>query len=312
MQYTELATNVANIVENTFTDAQMALFVRQAEQIIYNSVQISNLRKNVSGTTTANNQYLSAPSDFLSVYSLAVITGVVGGNINTGTYTYLLNKDANFIREAYPVAGASAAGVPRHYAIFGPQSAAETELSFLLGPTPDQSYYVELNYYYYPESIVQGAITGFGAISGGSGYTQGVYFGVPLTGGSGSGATARITVSAGVVVTSAVLENPGVFYVVGDVLSCEASTIGVGGTSFSVPVSGVSNPEGTTWLGDNFDSALLNATVVEAARFMKAEKEQMDMYAQLYGQSLALLKNLGDGKQRMDAYRDGQVRNPVK
>jgi hypothetical protein len=288
----------------------MALFVRQAEQIIYNSVQIANLRKNVSGTTTANTQYLSAPSDFLSVYSLAVITGVVDGNINTGTYAYLLNKDANFIREAYPAA--STGGVPKHYAIFGPQSAAETELSFLLGPTPDQSYYIELNYYYYPESIVQGAITGLGTVSGGSGYAQGVYFGVPLTGGSGSGATARITVSSAGVVTAAVLENPGVFYVVGDVLSCEASAIGSGGTSFSVPVGGVSNPAGTTWLGDNFDSALLNATVVEAARFMKAEKEQMEMYAQLYGQSLALLKNLGDGKQRMDAYRDGQVRNPVK
>jgi hypothetical protein len=309
MQYTELATNVANIVENTFTDAQMALFVRQAEQIIYNSVQISNLRKNVYGQLTADNQYLSAPTDFLSVYSLAVITNVVGGDTNTGTYAYLLNKDVNFIREAYPPPNSK--GVPKYYAIFGPRSDLETELSFIVGPTPDLAYYVELHYYYYPESIVQGALNTLGAITAGSLYTNGTYNGVALTGGSGSGATARIVVSGGAV-TSVTIQNPGVFYAVGNTLSCDASSIGGTGSGFSISVSAVTNASGVTWLGENFDSALLNATVVEAARFMKAEKEQMDMYAQLYGQSLALLKNLGDGKQRMDAYRDGQVRNPVK
>jgi hypothetical protein len=306
MQYTELATNVANIVENTFTDAQMALFVRQAEQIIYNSVQISNLRKNVYGQLTADNQYLSAPTDFLSVYSLAVITN---GNTSTGTYAYLLNKDVNFIREAYPPPNSK--GVPKYYAIFGPRSDLETELSFIVGPTPDLAYYVELHYYYYPESIVQGALNTLGAITAGSLYTNGTYNGVALTGGSGSGATARIVVSGGAV-TSVTIQNPGVFYAVGNTLSCDASSIGGTGSGFSISVSAVTNASGVTWLGENFDSALLNATVVEAARFMKAEKEQMDMYAQLYGQSLALLKNLGDGKQRMDAYRDGQVRNPVK
>lgn len=309
MQYTELATNVADIVENTFTDAQMALFVRQAEQTIYNTVQISSLRKNASGVTSINNQYLSAPSDLLSVYSLALITNVTGGNINTGTYRYLLNKDANFIREAYPYPGTS--GTPRHYAFFGPQSAAETQLSFLLGPTPDAVYYIELNYYYYPESIVQAAISGIGTATGGSGYTNGTYFGVPLTGGSGSGATARIVVSGGAV-TSVTLQNPGVFYAVGNTLSCAASNIGGTGSGFSVPITGVSNADGTTWLGGNFDSALLNGTVLEAARFMKAEADQIALYSQLSSQALVLLKNLGDGKQRMDAYRDGQVRNPVK
>ena len=223
MNYTDLIANVQDIVENTFTNDQMAMFVRQAEQKIYNTVQIANLRKNVYGQLTANNQYLSAPTDFLSTYSLAVITGVTGGDINTGTYAYLLNKDVNFIREAYPPPNSK--GVPQHYAIFGPRSDLETELSFIVGPTPDSAYYVELHYYYYPESIV----------------------------------TAQ-----------------------------------------------------TTWLGDNFDSALLNGTVVEAARFMKAEPDQIALYNDMYGQSLLLLKNLGDGKQRMDAYRDGQVRNPVK
>lgn len=309
MQYTELASNVADIVENTFTDAQMALFVRQAEQIIYNSVQVANLRKNQYAQLNANNQYLSAPNDFLSVYSLALITGVTGGNINTGTYTYLINKDVNFIREAYPPPNST--GAPKYYAIFGSQYNLATELSFILGPTPDQAYYVELHYYYYPESIVQGAISILGNITAGSAYTNGTYFGVPLTGGSGSGATARIVVSGGAV-TSVTLQNPGVFYAVGDTLSVAASNVGGTGSGFSIPVSTVTNAAGTTWLGDNFDSALLNATVVEAARFMKAEKEQMDLYTNLYTQSLVLLKNLGDGKQRGDAYRSGQVRNPVK
>ena len=309
MQYTELASNVADIVENTFTDAQMALFVRQAEQIIYNSVQVANLRKNQYAQLNSGNQYLSAPSDFLSVYSLALITGVVGGNINTGTYTYLISKDVNFIREAYPPPNST--GTPKYYAIFGPQYNLATELSFILGPTPDAAYYVELHYYYYPESIVQGAIATLGSITAGSAYTNGTYFGVPLTGGSGSGATAKIVISGGAV-TSVTLQNPGVFYAVGDTLSCAASSVGGTGSGFSIPVSTVTNAAGTTWLGDNFDSALLNATVVEAARFMKAEKEQMDLYTSLYTQSLVLLKNLGDGKQRGDAYRSGQVRTQVK
>jgi hypothetical protein len=306
MQYTELAVNVQDIVENTFTDAQMAMLVRQAEQKIYNTVQIANLRKNVYGQFTVDNQYLSTPLDFLSVYSLAVITD---GNTSTGTYAYLLNKDVNFIREAYPAPNSK--GVPKHYAIFGPRSDLETELSFIVGPTPDTAYYAELHYYYYPESIVQSAISTLGAITAGSAYTNGTYVNVPLTGGSGSGATARIVVS-GNAVTSVTIQNPGVFYAVGNTLSCAASSIGGTGSGFSIPVVTVTNASGVTWLGDNFDSALLNGTLVEAARFLKAEPDQVAVYNDMYGQSLLLLKNLGDGKQRMDAYRDGQVRNPVK
>ena len=305
MQYTELATNVANIVENTFTDAQMAMFVRQAEQKIYNTVPTANLRKNVYGQFTANTQYLSAPADFLSVYSIAVITGVTGGDINTGTYAFLINKDVNFIREAYPAPDSK--GVPKHYAIFGPQSSNETELTFIVGPTPDAAYYTELHYYYYPESIVQSAIATLGAITAGSSYTNGTYFGVPLTGGSGSGATAKIVVSGGAV-ASVTLQNPGVFYAVGDTLSCAASSIGGTGSGFSIPVATVSNANGVTWLGENFDIALLNGTILEAARFLKAEPDQIAVYNDNYGQSLLLLKNLGDGKQRTDAYRDGIYR----
>ncbi len=309
MQYTELVANVEDILENTFTDAQMAMLVKQAEQKIYNSVQIANLRKNQYAQLTANNQYLSAPTDFLSVYSLAVIENVTSGNINTGTYTYLINKDVNFIREAYPPPNST--GLPKHYAIFGPQYNLDTELSFIVGPTPDAAYYVELHYYYYPESMVQGAITTLGSITAGSAYTNGTYFGVPLTGGSGSGATARIVVS-GNQVTSVTLQNPGVFYAVGNTLSVAASTVGGTGAGFSIPVNAVANAAGTTWLGDNFDSALLNGVVLEGSRFLKLDEPQVSNNAQMYAQALALLKNLGDGKQRMDAYRDGQVRNPVK
>jgi hypothetical protein len=193
----------------------MNTMIKLAEQSIYNSVQLANLRKNMTGLLTANNKYLSAPVDFISTYSLAVQDG-------SGNYQYLLNKDVNFIREAYP--NANDTGLPQYYAIFGPTITALTELSFILGPTPDSNYAVELHFYYYPESIVTA---------------------------------------------------------------------------------------GQTWLGDNFDSALFNGTMVEAIRFMKGEPDLVALYQAELAKSMMLLKNLGDGKQRMDAYRDGQVRNPV-
>ena len=215
MDYTDLKANIARICENTFTEAEYALFTQQAEQRIYNTVQLANLRKNMTGTLTANNKYLSAPSDFLSVYSLAVIKP-------NGEYEYLLNKDVNFIRQAYP--NPATTGLPKHYAIFGPRSDDVNELSFILGPTPGLAYSVELHFYYYPESIVTA---------------------------------------------------------------------------------------GQTWLSENFDSALLNGALVEAIRYMKGEPDMVKLYQDMYLQAIALLKNLGDGKQRMDAYRNGQVRIQV-
>ena len=217
MNYTELKTQVQDITENSFSDDALAMFTEQAEQKIYNSVQIANLRKNVTGVLTAANPYLSCPNDFLSPYSLAVYPAS-----GTGDYTFLLNKDVNFMREAYP--NSTSTGQPKYYAIFGPQSANVGELSFILGPTPDANYNAELHYYYYPESIVTA---------------------------------------------------------------------------------------GTTWLGDNFDSALLNGALIEAIRYMKGEQADVAMYEKLYVQAVGLLKNLGDGKQRQDAYREGQYRMPV-
>jgi hypothetical protein len=215
MTYTELCTNIQSITENTFSASELAMFTQQAEQKIYNTVQIANLRKNVTGVTYATVPYVSCPDDFLSVYSIAVFS-------TAGPYTFLLNKDVNFIREAYPTP--SVTGTPKYYAIFGPSSSNVNELSLMLGPTPDASYNLELHYFYYPPSIVTA---------------------------------------------------------------------------------------GTSWLGDNFDSALLNGALIEAIRFMKGEPDIIQNYEKLYLQSIQLLKQLGDGKQRQDAYRDGQFRQTV-
>ena len=215
MNYSELTAAIQDYCENTFTSTQLATFVQNAEQRIYNSVQLPALRKNVTGSTTDGNKYVAAPSDFLSVFSFAVVDG-------DGNYEYLLNKDVNFIRQAYP--NPSDTGLPRYYAIFGPQSNDFDELTFILGPTPDDDYVVELHYFYYPQSIV----------------------------------TAN-----------------------------------------------------TSWLGDNFESALLYGSILEAYTFMKGEPDVMAGYRQRYDEAMFLLKQLGDGKDRTDAYREGQVRLKV-
>jgi len=215
MNYAELQTAVENYTENTFSSTVFAELTKLAEQKIYNSVQLPALRKNVTGTLTSGNKYLSAPTDFLSVFSLAVVDAL-------GNYSYLLNKDVNFIREAYP--SPSSTGTPKYYAIFGPTSTDPNELSLILGPTPNAALTAELHYFYYPTSIVDA---------------------------------------------------------------------------------------GTSWLGDNFDSALFNAVMVEAGRYMKQEQDIVAMYDKEYQQSLVLLKNLGDGKNRQDAYRSGQLRTKV-
>ena len=147
MIYTELKAAIIAYTENQDPafEAEVPVFVKQAEQRVYNTVQFPSLRKNVTGVTTNTNKYLECPADFLAVYSLAVVDG-------TGVYEYLLNKDVNFIRQAYPVP--TAVGLPKFYALFGPRSNDEKELSFILGPTPDGAYTVELHYFYYPESIV--------------------------------------------------------------------------------------------------------------------------------------------------------------
>jgi hypothetical protein len=221
MDYATLKLNIQEIIESPFTEEQLAMFTQQAEQKIFNTVQLPSLRKNVIGSTTPNNKYLSTPSDFLSVFSVAVVQP-------NGDYEYLLNKDVNFIRQAYP--SASSVGVPKYYAIFGPTTtnanppALTNELSLILGPMPNAVYSIELHYFFYPESIVTA---------------------------------------------------------------------------------------GQSWLGDNFDSALLNGALIEALRFIKGDGDMVAMYDKLYLQAIVLLKQLGDGKMRQDAYRSGQVRDRV-
>ena len=221
MNYVSLKANIQDVVENSFTTDQLNMFIEQAEQLIFNTVQLPSLRKNSTAILTANNKYLSTPADFLSVFSLAVIDG-------TGRYEYLLNKDVNFIRQAYP--NPTSTAIPKYYAIFGPTTTnnvppvTTNELSLILGPTPNLAYDVELHYFYYPESIVTA---------------------------------------------------------------------------------------GQTWLGDNFDSALLNGSLIQALRFIKGDAEMVALYDKLYLQAIMLLKQLGDGKLRQDAYRSGQVRDKV-
>jgi len=223
MNYTQLSNAIQAYTENTEADfvTNIPVFVTQAEQRIYNSVQFPSIRKNVTSTIAANTKYLDCPLDFLAVYSMAVIDG-------SGNYEYLLNKDVNFIRQAYPNPTTDT-GIPKYYALFGPtvlSSVIYDELSFILGPTADASYGVELHYYYYPESI----------------------------------------------------------------------TVAV---------------DGQTWLGDNFDTVLLYASLVEAYTYMKGEADMMALYNQKFMEALALAKRLGDGMERQDAYRSGQFRQRV-
>jgi len=165
VNYTQLTDAICDYTQNFDTDfvSNIPVFVEQAEERIFNTVQFPPLRKNQFSLITANNKYVSLPNDFLAVFSLALVTGVTNANLDTGTYEYLLNKDVNFIRQAYPTPNDT--GEPKYYALFGPtilNSAITTELSLILGPTPDAGYYVELHYFYYPESIVTASTSWLG------------------------------------------------------------------------------------------------------------------------------------------------------
>ena len=213
MNYTQLVAEIQSYTENQFQTTDINTFITQAEQRIYNAVQLPALRKNVTGTTTTGNKYLAMPSDWLATFSLAVI------NANN-EYLYLLNKDVNFIRQSFPDTDSAFYAEPQYYAVFD-------QNTFILGPTPDASYSMELHYFYYPESIT--------------------------------------TVSGG-----------------------------------------------TTWLGNNFSSTLLYGSLLEAYTYLKGEQDVLNQYQKRYDEAMLLLKQLGDGKDRQDAYRSGQVRYPVR
>jgi hypothetical protein len=307
MNYETLSNSIQSYAENTeqLFVANIPVFVQEAEQRIYNSVLLPSLRKNVTGTLTAGNQYVSLPDDWLSNYSLAVID-------SNNNYNYLLNKDVNYLREAYPSVvfvsptyQGTPQGVPKYYALFGSQISNVNEMTLMVAPTPDSNYIVEMHYYYYPPTIVQGQINNFGALTAGSGYTNGIYQGVELTGGSGTGAIADIVVSGGIV-TSCTIKFGGNFYVVGNVLSC--SSLGNTGTGFLIPVVSVSNASGTSWLGDNYDPVLFYGAMREAMLFMKGEQDLIKYYEDKYQEALMQLNRLGSGLERGDSYRDGQLK----
>ena len=222
----------------------------------------------------------------------------------------MLNKDVNYIRQAYPNPTTST-GLPQHYSLFGPQYSNINELSLILGPTPDSGYTVELHYYYYPPTIVQGEIATFGAITAGAAYTPGTYSDVSLTGGSGSGVTATIVVNSTGQISSVTLTNGGQFYVAGDTLSAAASTVGGTGAGFSIPVNTVTNTTGTSWLGDNYDPVLFYGSLREAMVFQKQEPDMIQNIEQKYQEAMQQLNRLGTGLERGDAYRNGQAKIKV-
>jgi len=301
LNYIQLTNAIQDYTENTFTQVELNTFIISAEQRILNSVQLPSLRRNVTAYLSAQNPYLQAPLDFLSVFSFAVI------NPTTGEYYYLLDKDVNFIRASFP--SPTYYNTPAYYAIFGPRSDNEDFLTFMMGPTPDQSYEVELHYFYYPTSIVQGSMYLVSITQPGIGYPNGTYYNISVTGGAGSGALATVTVVGGSV-TNVTIDAGGSLYLVGDV--CSISPINGQGSGCTFSVTNTTNPSGTSWLGNNFESSLLYGSLIEAYTFMKGDADIMAVYTKRYDEALLLLKQLGDGKDRGDAYRDGQVRYPVK
>lgn len=300
MNYEQLYNNIQSYSENTeaLFVATIPVFVQEAEERIYNSVQLPSLRKNVTGNATTGNPYVSLPDDWLANYSFAVVDSL-------GNYTYLLNKDVNYLREAYPTQSSS--GTPKYYALFGSQINNVNEMTIMVAPTPDLDYEIEMHYFYYPPTIVQGQISALSTLSGGSLYNNGLYQNIPLSGGSGSGATVDLLV-VGQVVTSCTLRFGGNFYAAGDVLTVPNTSIGGSGSGFSVTVGTISNATGTSWLGDNYDPALFYGAMREAMLFMKGEQDIVAYYEGKYQEAVAQLKRLGDGLERGDAYRNGQIK----
>jgi len=264
MNYVQLYQAIQDYAETTeqLFVANIPTFVQEAEERIYNSVQLPSLRKNVTGTLTSGNKYLSLPNDWLSTYSFAIVNA-------DGTYEYLLNKDVNYIRQAFP--SPTDTGTPTHYALFGSQYSSANELSLIMGPTPNASYTAELHYFYYPVTIVQGQISLIASTTAGSLYVPGVYENVSLTGGSGSGATATIVINSSGAVSSITLNEGGQFYVVGNILSATTANLGGAGSGFTATVTGVSNSTGTSWLGDNYDPVLFYGSMREAMIFQKQD-----------------------------------------
>jgi hypothetical protein len=228
----------------------------------------------------------------------ALVTGTAPATFQ-GPYYYLLQKNASFIREAfgYP----STFGQPVYYALYGPQVSNPFGMSFLLAPTPDQTYSVELQYNSYPQSIIQAQIGSLGAVTTTGLYTSGTYYNQPLTGGTGSGATANIKVINGTI-ASVSLQATGCNYAAGDILSANLP-YSVGSPTLSIPVSNIINPNGESWLGDNFDVALFNYVMMEAITYIKGEQDLVILYKARADDAVQLLNMLGENEEKLDGFR---------
>jgi len=279
MTYNELVTAVQDYCENTFPTADMDTMIRQAEQNIYNTVQIANLRKNVTGSLTVGNKYLSCPNDFLSVYSLAVYAVLTPtGTGTSGQSTIVVSSATGIVSGMYVTGNGIGTG-----ATVSSVSGTTVTLSVANSGTVSGTITFQGDYLYLLNKDVNFMREA---------YPNPSFKGTPR------------------------------YYAIFGPQSNDVNELSfiLGPTpdlSYNAELHYYYYPESivdvqTTWLGDNFDTALLNGVMMEAITYMKGEKEMVDLYATRYTQAISLLKNLGDGKQRMDAYRDGQVRIPVK
>ena len=279
MTYDDLVTAVQDYCENTFPKVDMDIMIRQAEQNIYNTVQIANLRKNVTGSLTSGNKYLQCPSDFLSVYSLAVYAYATPTATGTsGQNTITVSSATNIVPGMYVSGTGIGSG-----AMVGSISGTTVTLSVSNSGTVSGTVTFQGDYTYLLNKDVNFMREA---------YPNPSYTGLP--------------------------KHYAIFGPRSDDVNELAFILGpTPNASYNAELHYYYYPESivtaqSTWLGDNFDTALLNGTMMEAITYMKGEKDMVDLYTGRYAQAITLLKNLGDGKQRMDAYRDGQVRNPVK
>lgn len=278
MNYAELVIAVSDYCENSFPTADMDIFIRQAEQRIYNTAQPANLRKNVTGFLTTGNKYLQCPSDFLSVYSLAVYP------YNTTTATGTSGQKTIVV--------ASATGIAVGQQVTGTGIGTNAQVRSIAGTT------------------VTLTVANSASVSG-SVIFQGDYLYL---------LNKDVNFIREAYPLSAQVSEPRHYAIFGprsdDV---NELTFIVGPTpsaAYNAELHYYYYPEsivdaGTTWLGDNFDSVLLYGTICEAYTYMKGEADMVKLAQDRYVQAIALYKNLADGKQRADAYRDGQVRTAV-
>jgi len=280
MTYDELVVAVSDYCENSFPTTDMDIFIRQAEQRIYNTAQPANLRKNVTGSLTSGNKYLQCPIDFLSVYSLAIYPVIT--TTATGTST------------EFTITVASSTGIATGQAVTGTNIPSGTYVRSVTGTTV---YLTQAN---------SGAVSGTVIFQGDYLYLL----------------NKDVNFIREAYPQTAALSEPKHYALFGPRSdNADELTFILGPTPdanysaelhyYYYPESIVDATDGRTWLGDNFDSTLLYGTINEAFVYMRQEGDMVKLAQERYTQAIALYKNLADGKQRGDAYRDGQVRVAV-